>query len=85
MVESIYAGREQWTADSVMAILEEAKKDGSYDRASRWLNVDFQYLRQGLEVLEPEQKRADFLLDCYPGLYFLVARNIGLDTSKVME
>ena len=39
-VESALTGRNQWSVDTVMAIIEKAKSARFYDRVTKYLDVD---------------------------------------------
>ena len=82
MVESSNASCDGWSADSVMAIIENAQKARSYNRVTRWLAVDLKELRQRLEAWDTKEDRRKTMLKLYPGLFFLVAMSLGEDISE---
>ena len=57
MVESLNTGPDQWSAAAVMAIIRKAQSDGSYDRVTRWTDVNLTELRQRLEASKTAEER----------------------------
>ena len=52
MVESAKTGRDQWSAGAVMAIIEKAQNDKSFDRVAKWLDINLDQLQHTLEELD---------------------------------